>query len=132
VVCTATPVRNPVVRREWIRRGTHINAMGADAHGKQELDSRILLDAAVVVDDWDQACASGEVNVPLHEGLLSREAIHAALGEIIAGRSPGRTDDAEITVFDSTGLAVQDLALARLVFDRAREQGIGTPVEFFA
>lgn len=130
IVCTATPVRDPIVRREWIRPGTHINAMGADAHGKQELATQILLDAKVVIDDWDQACGSGEVNVPLETGALSRDRIHAALGEIVAGQQPGRESRDEITVFDSTGLAVQDVALARLVYELAKENGVGIEVDF--
>ncbi|MFQ5744244.1 MAG: ornithine cyclodeaminase family protein [Acidobacteriota bacterium] len=131
IVCTATPSRQPIVERDWIKPGTHINAMGADAHGKQELESTLLQDAKVVVDDWEQACASGEVNVPLREGVLVQEAIHAALGEVVASRKPGRGSDDEITVFDSTGLAVQDVALARLVYERARARGIGREVAFF-
>ncbi len=130
IVCTATPVREPVVRREWIHPGTHINAMGADAHGKQELATQVLLDATVVVDDWEQACSSGEVNVPLESGALSRERIHAALGEIVAGNRTGRATDDEITVFDSTGLAVQDVALARLIYEHARERSVGIEVDF--
>jgi len=130
ILCTATPVRQPIVRREWIRPGTHINAMGADAHGKQELETEILLAAKVVVDDWEQACGSGEVNVPLHEGALRREQIHAALGEVVAGTRPGRESAQEITVFDSTGLAVQDVALARLVYEQARQRNAGIEVDF--
>ena len=132
IVCTATPVRHPIVRREWVHPGTHINAMGADAHGKQELATQVLLDAMVVIDDWEQACASGEVNVPLESGALSREGIHAALGEIVAGSKPGRGSEDEITVFDSTGLAVQDVALARLVYEEARRQGVGIEVDFLS
>lgn len=128
IVCTATPSRRPVVERQWVRPGAHVNAMGADAHGKQELDPAILLDARVVVDDRDQAGESGEVNVPLHDGTLSRDAIHATLGEVVAGSRPGRESAEQITVFDSTGLAVQDVALARLVYERARERGVGLEV----
>jgi ornithine cyclodeaminase/alanine dehydrogenase len=104
--------------------------MGADAHGKQELDSSILASAKVVIDDWDQALQSGEVNVPLSEGVLSREGIHASLGEVVCGARCGRESDSEVTVFDSTGLAVQDLALARLVYEAARERGAGREVDF--
>ena len=75
IVCTATPSREPVVRREWIRDGAHINAMGADAHGKQELEPRILLDAKIVLDDWQQAGESGEVNVSLAQGVLEPDQI---------------------------------------------------------
>lgn len=131
VVNTATPVRRPIVRREWVSPGAHINAMGADAHGKQELDSDLVAAARVVLDDWEQACGSGEVNVPLHEGVLTREGIHAALGEVVAGSRPGRESETEITIFDSTGLAVQDVALARLVHERALAANTGLRVDFF-
>lgn len=130
IVCTATPVREPIIRREWVKPGAHINAMGADAHGKQEIDTQVLLDARVVLDDWEQACGSGEVNVPLESGALTREGIHGSLGEIVAGTLPGRDSDDQITVFDSTGLAVQDVALARLIYDTARESGVGLEVDF--
>ena len=129
IVCTSTPSRAPVVRREWIRAGTHINAMGADAPGKQELDPKILTGARVLVDDMDQATESGEVNVPLHAGDLRRDQISGTLGEVVAGARPGREGD-EITVFDSTGLAIQDVALARRVYDEARSRGVGHGVEF--
>jgi ornithine cyclodeaminase/alanine dehydrogenase len=132
VICTATPVRDPIIRRQWVRPGTHINAMGADAHGKQEIDTQVLLDGLVVLDDWAQACSSGEVNVPLETGALARDTIHGPLGEIVAGTLPGRTSDDQITVFDSTGLAVQDVALARLIFEAARAAGVGLRVDFRA
>ena len=125
IVCTQTPSRTPVVARAFIRPGAHINAMGADAPGKQELDPRILLDGKVVIDDFEQATHSGEVNVPLHNGTLRVDHIAATLGTIVAGKKPGRTRDDEITIFDSTGLAVQDLALARALYDRAQERGVG-------
>lgn len=132
IVCTATPSTHPVVERAWIRPGTHINAMGADGHGKQELDPRILLDGHVVVDDIAQAEGSGEVNVPLRDGLLHIDDLQVNLGEIVAGLKSGRTTDQEITIFDSTGLAIQDVALARVVYDAARAQGVGRNIDFFA
>lgn len=132
IVCTATPSLSPVVDRAWIRPGTHINAMGADGHGKQELDPRILLDGLVVVDDIAQAQGSGEVNVPLRKGQLALEDLGANLGEIVAGRKTGRADDQQITIFDSTGLAIQDVALARVVYRAAREKGVGVGIDFFA
>jgi alanine dehydrogenase len=130
IVNASTPARAPVVLHAWVRDGAHINAMGADAHGKQELDPAILLDARVVIDDWEQASHSGEINVPLSSGILRRDQIHATLGEIIAGRHPGR-EAARVTVFDSTGLAVQDVALAKVIHAAARERGTGTPFDFF-
>ncbi|HVS15662.1 MAG TPA: NAD(P)-binding domain-containing protein [Thermoanaerobaculia bacterium] len=132
VVCTATPSRIPVVRRDWIRPGTHVNAMGADAHGKQELEAAILLDARVVVDDFEQAGESGEVNVPLAQGVLEPDGIHATLGAVCAGLKEGRTDAEQITVFDSTGLAVQDVAIARVAYELAMERGVGLDIDFQA
>ena len=128
IVCTATPARGPVLWRSYVGISTHINAMGADAPGKQELDPRILQEATVVLDDFAQATESGEVNVPLHAGTYRREQIHGTLGEVVAGRKPGR-QGTEITVFDSTGLAIQDLALARAAVGAARELGLGTEID---
>ena len=128
IVCTSTPVRAPIVKREWLKPGAHINAMGADAPGKQELDPRILTDGRVFIDDTEQATHSGEVNVPLHDGLFKEEQIAGTLGEVVAGRKPGRTGD-EITVFDSTGLALQDVALARALYDVALQRGIGQQLD---
>ncbi len=128
IVCTMTPSREPVVFRSYVGISTHINAMGADAPGKQELDPAILDEAKVVLDDMAQATESGEVNVPLHQGRFRRDRIHGTLGEIVAGKKKGR-EGTEITVFDSTGLAIQDLALARLVTEEARRRGLGRDVE---
>jgi ornithine cyclodeaminase/alanine dehydrogenase len=128
IICTSTPARAPVLFRSYVGISTHINAMGADAPGKQELDPRILQDATVVLDDLAQATESGEVNVPLHNGAYTREQIYGTLGEIVAGKKPGRTGT-EVTVFDSTGLAIQDLALARVIFDEARNRGLGLEVD---
>ena len=123
IVCTLTPSREPVLRAEWIRPGTHINAVGADAPGKQELDPAILQSACVVVDDLTQAYHAGEINVPLKQGLFKKEQVRAILGEIITGAKIGRQDESETTVFDSTGLAIEDVATAWLIYQRAREQG---------
>ena len=128
IVNSSTPSRAPIIHRSFIGISTHLNAMGADAPGKQELDPRILQEATVVVDDPAQACESGELNVPLHRGAYRREQIHGTLGEVVAGKKRGRTG-LEITVFDSTGLAIQDLALARLVFEEARKKGLGLEVD---
>ena len=128
VVCVATPSKTPVVQRAWVKAGAHLNAMGADAPGKQELDPQILLEGAVYVDDLEQAVHSGEVNVPLHSGAFDQGEIKGTLGEVICGKKPGRKGD-EITVFDSTGLAIQDLALAKVVYRVAREKKLGLDVE---
>jgi alanine dehydrogenase len=130
IVVTTTPSRIPVVAREWVSPGTHINAIGADAVGKQELDPAILTSGKVVVDDWAQASHSGEINVALARKELTREQIYGSLGEIVAGKKPGRVAPEEITVFDSTGLIIQDLALGQAVYQRARERGLGEEKDF--
>ncbi len=130
IVVTTTPSRKAVVAREWVSPGTHINAIGADAAGKQELDPAILKAARVVVDDWAQASHSGEINLALSQGELTREQVYGVLGEIVAGKKPGRETPAEITVFDSTGLIIQDLALGLAVYQRAKERGLGEEKDF--
>jgi alanine dehydrogenase len=130
IVVTTTPSRTPVVAREWVSPGTHINAIGADAAGKQELAPAILTAAKVVVDDWAQASHSGEINVALARNELTQEQIYGSLGEIVAGKKPGRVAPEEITVFDSTGLIIQDLALGLAVYQRAQERGLGEEKDF--
>jgi alanine dehydrogenase len=119
VVVTTTPSRAPVVMNAWIHEGTHINAIGADARGKQELDPAILRRAMVFVDDPAQAIHSGEINVPITEGLLTLGEITGTLGEVVLGVK-GREHAEQVTVFDSTGLAIQDLAIAELALKSAR------------
>lgn len=124
IVCTLTPARSPVVKKEWIIPGTHINAIGADAPGKQELDPLILKEAIVVVDDIKQASSSGEINVPIQKGTYSIGELYGTLAEIVTGKKKGRTDNKVITVFDSTGIAVEDIAVARLLFEKAQQRGL--------
>jgi len=126
IVVTATPGRTVVVQDGWIRPGTHVNAIGADAPGKQELDPVLLKKARVFVDSPEQAFHSGEVNVGLSSGALKPRDIAGSLGEVITGRIPGRQSDADITLFDSTGLAVQDVAVAAFIYRRALEFHRGT------
>jgi len=123
IVCTLTPSRSPVVKREWIIPGTHINAVGADAPGKQELEPSILKEAIVIVDDLTQASHSGEINVPIQKGFYSADEVYGTLAEVIVGKKKGRTDNRAITVFDSTGIAVEDIAVAKLLFEKAQQAG---------
>ncbi len=130
VICTTTPSTIPLVPDEALSPGTHINAVGADGPGKQELDPSTLRRARVVVDEWVQAVHGGEVNVPLARGEITEAGIAGSLSEVLAGAIPGRTSDEEITVFDSTGLALEDIAVASLAYQRAREKEIGRYVEW--
>lgn len=125
IVVTATPSRQPLVMDNMVRPGMHFNCIGADAPGKEELDPAILKRAKIVVDDYEQASHGGEINVPLSLGIIKREDIWAEIGEIVAGLKPGREKPDEITVFSSTGLAIQDAVTAKLVYDKATKKGVG-------
>jgi alanine dehydrogenase len=129
IVVTATPSRKPLVSAEWIDAGTHINCIGADAPGKQELDPRILLKSKIVVDDWSQSCHGGEINVPLAKGIIKKEDVWGDICEIVAGLKQGRTSPDEITVFTSTGLAIQDAATAKIAYKKALQQKIGKQID---
>jgi alanine dehydrogenase len=131
IIVTTTPVREPIVHNDIIEKGMHINAIGADAPGKEELDPLILKRAKIVVDDFKQAFHSGEINVPLSKGIISKDDIYAELGEIILRTKPGRISDEEITVFDSTGLAIQDIATAWRVYEEAKRKGLGIEIALF-
>jgi len=120
VLVTTTPSRSPIVRDEWIHEGTHINAIGADAPGKEELDPAILRRAQVFVDDPAQAVHSGEINVPISTGLFREADIAGTLGEVVIGKKQ-RRDPSAITVFDSTGLAIQDLAIAKIAMQHGKK-----------
>ncbi len=125
ILVTATPARQPVIRESWIKPGTHINAIGADARGKQELESSLTGNSKVVVDDISQAVHSGEVNVPISEGVMRPDDIYAQIGEILVGSKTGRISREEITIFDSTGLGIQDVATGFVIYRRALEMGKG-------
>ncbi len=132
VVITLTPSRRPLVKRAWLAAGVHINAIGADARGKQELEPAILREAMVVVDDREQAVHAGELNVPVSRGQFSPRRIHATLGDILLKRAAGRRSRQALTVFDSTGLAIHDVALAAEVLRRARRRGLGLRITLLA
>ncbi|HTX44488.1 MAG TPA: ornithine cyclodeaminase family protein, partial [Methanocella sp.] len=129
IIATVTPARSPVLKAEWVKPGTHINAIGADAPGKQELETALTLKARVFVDSVEQASHSGEINAPWSQGLLNKGMLAGTIGEVVAGQVPGRTNDKEITVFDSTGLAIQDMAVAHIIYERALREHIGPDVE---
>jgi len=120
IVITTTPSRVPLVH--CVSLGTHINAIGADAPGKQEINPEILKKAKVVVDDWIQASHSGEINVPVGQKQITKRDVHALLGDIVAGKKQGRTSAKEITLFDATGLAIEDISCAYIVYKALRNR----------
>ena len=116
IVTTVTPVRNPIVKAQFIRKGAHINAIGADAPGKQELEIELLKRARIVVDNWQQASHAGEINVAISKKMISSKDIYGDIGEIVSGSKIGRDSSDLITIFDSTGLAVQDIYAACQIY----------------
>ncbi|WP_440990527.1 ornithine cyclodeaminase family protein [Haloarchaeobius baliensis] len=129
VLSTVTPVEEPLVSADDLGEHTHVNAMGADAEGKHEIADEVLLAAKLVIDDYKQCTHSGEINVPWHDGVLDDDDIYGEIGQIVTGEIAGRTDDDGVTVFDSTGLAIQDVATAHVVFEHADENDNGTPFD---
>ena len=127
VLVTVTPARRPIVMNDWIDNGTHIAAVGADKQGDQELDPRILQRARIFVDDIRQCRTDGEINVPLSKGLITETDITGEIGEIISGNKSARTSDSEVTLFDSTGIALQDSATVRLEENHGCRKTTGPP-----
>jgi alanine dehydrogenase len=128
VCVTCTPARRAFVGASDVAPGTFIAAVGADAHGKQELEPALVASSTVVVDVLAQCAEIGELQHVLAAGLMTREQVHAELGEIVVGRRPGRTRSDEITIFDSSGTALQDVAAAIAVYEKARAGRHGTEV----
>jgi len=122
---TCTPCRQPILTAAMLRPGLFIAAVGADHPEKQELEPAVLAAAKVVVDLVEQAAVMGELHHAIAAGVMTAAAVHAELGQVVAGQRAGRTSDEEIFVFDSTGTALQDVAAATLVYERAGETGRG-------
>jgi len=128
VCVTCTPSRHPFVFRDDVAPGTFIAAVGADNRGKQELEAALVASSTLVVDVLEQCAEIGELQHALAAGLMTRDGVHAELADVVSGRRPGRTRDDEITIFDSSGTALQDVAAAILVYEKALVSGIGTEV----
>ncbi len=127
IVVTTTPSRKPLVMEDMVSSGMHITCIGADAFGKEELDPFILKKSKIVIDDWAQASHGGEINVPLllRDKIITKEDLCCEIGQIVAGLKPGRVSKDEITVFNSTGLAVQDAVTAKIAYDKALKSKVG-------
>ena len=128
VVVACTPSREAYLKSEWIRPGTHINAIGTDVRTKQELEPELVRRCRLVADSRAQTLDHGELYHAYSAGLVRREDV-AEMGEVLEGLAPGRNSPEEITLFDSTGMALQDLICAHRALQRAEERGVGTLVE---
>jgi len=125
VVVTSTIGAKPLVRDEWVKPGMHLAALGADLAGKQEIESAVCKRARIFVDDMRQCVPDGEINVPIRDGVIRPEDVAGEIGEVIIGKKLGRRLEDEITLFDSTGIAIQDSATVPLEYERALAAGVG-------
>jgi ornithine cyclodeaminase/alanine dehydrogenase-like protein (mu-crystallin family) len=125
VCVTCTPSREPFLMRSQVRPGTFVAGIGADNPQKSELEPALLAAATVVADLLDQCAVMGDLHHALEAGVVKREDVHAELADLVSGRKPGRRSPAEITVFDSTGTAIQDVAVAAHVYEKAVASGRG-------
>lgn len=134
VVCASTHAAEPVLRRAWLRSGTHVNSVGYNMTGAGEVDRDTVRDSVVVVESRAAVLAappSGAVELhrAIEAGVIKPDHIHAELGELVTGERPGRADDTQLTLYKSVGVAVQDAAAAALVLEAARQRGIGLDID---
>ncbi len=129
IICTATSSSTPLFDGTKIRPGTHINGIGSHTPKARELDSAAIKRALIIADSYD-ACLNeaGDIMLPIQESAIDRQHLKAELGEIITGKKPGRQNENEITIFKSNGLAIQDAAAAKLVFENAKKMGLGREI----
>ena len=130
IVVTCTPSRQPFIQAKAIMPGTFIAAVGADSEEKQELFSELVASNKIVVDTVEQCATIGELRHAIKEGLITVESVYAELGHIIAGKKMGRESQDEIIIFDSTGTALQDVAAASIVYEKAKKANMGTYLDF--
>lgn len=131
VVCTTTAAREPIVEKRWLARGAHVNAVGACFPTTRELDTETVASASFFTDRRESCLTeAGDYLLAAAEGAVGPEHVKAELGEVLAGMHPGREHEDELTIFESLGIAVEDLASAELVVRRARERGVGVEVPF--
>ena len=130
IVVTCTPSNKYFLKREDIRPGTFVAAVGADSDNKQELEPVLLRDSKIVADIIEQCATIGELHHAIEEGLLTRSDVHAELGEVVAGKKTGRASPEEIIIFDSTGMALQDVIAAVTIYQKAITQSIGQRINF--
>ena len=130
IIVTATPSKKPLIMKEWVKAGTHFSCMGSDMSGKQEIDENILKSAKLFTDDILQSVSVGEFEVGINNGTITKEDIICEIGDVLNGEYDGRTSDNDITVFDSTGIGLLDIAAGYIAIQKAKKINIGTEVKF--
>ncbi len=117
IIITVTPSREPVIKKEWVKPGTHFSCIGSDMEGKEEIDPEIFRGARVFGDDLNQCKTVGEMEIPLKKGMISEEDLGGEIGQVLTGEVAGRTSDDQITIFDATGLSALDLITAKIALE---------------
>ena len=128
-IITVTPSRNPLIKKEWIRPGTHLSCLGSDMETKQEIESAIFAGAKIYADDKEQCIRVGEMELPLLEGVIREADILGEIGDLLCGKISGRENSDETTIFDATGLYILDLAAAKAAIAKAKKAHMGIEVE---
>jgi alanine dehydrogenase len=127
IIITCTTSRTPILNGDWLDEGSHVNAIGSHTPDSRELDTTSVKRAKVIVDSKEAALKeAGDLIIPISQGLIKPTQIYGELGEIVTAKKPGRTNDAEVTLFKSLGLAIQDVSTANKVYELATKRGIGT------
>lgn len=129
IIITVTPSKKPIIKKEWVKPGTHFSCIGADMAGKEEIEPEIFEGARVFADDIPQCINVGELEIPVKKGNISAEDIAGEIGEVLLGNTEGRQNAEQITIFDATGTALLDLITAELAMKSAEKQGLGQIVE---
>ena len=131
VVITCTPSKKPFMMKEFVTPGTLVASIGSDSPDKHELGVSLMQGTKVVVDILEQCAVAGELHHALEAGILSKDGVHAEIGQIVAGKKPGREAEDEIIVYDATGTALQDTAAAALCYEKAVEKRMGRYINLF-
>jgi alanine dehydrogenase len=130
ILCTLTPAPEPIVLGSWFRPGLHVNAVGTHWPDRREIDTDAVVHSRIVVDSRDaHALECGDLLIPLAEGAITADHFADELGEVICGMKPGRSNNSEITMYQSVGVAIQDVATARMLVTMAVERGVGTDID---
>ena len=132
IIITATASHSALVEKRSIKPGTHINAIGCDMDGKQELDPEIFRMAKIVNDNIKECVKRGDTQHPIKAGIITAEDIHAEIGQILLGEKAGRTCEEEITIFDTTGMSIQDIATSLMVYKKVKEKGLGMAIDIIS
>ncbi len=129
-IITITPAREPVIKAEWLKEGVHLSCVGADMSGKQEIYGECFMGARIIADDIEQTMKIGEMEIPLKDGIIKPSDIAGEIGDVLLGTIDGRKSEQETTIFDATGIALLDIATAKIAYEKAEKLGIGTIIEW--